>query len=441
MNELRIDTEHLRQYVSDDEIRQISGEVLSAKKTLMSGNGKGNDFLGWVNLPEELDPQIVSSIKNDVARLAPKIKLFVVIGIGGSYLGARAVIEALQSEFAAVMNDIKGRASVFIKGDGIRKPGGIVAFDGDALFFADSGLQNFHTAWIVVVDDQRAGCGDQRRVACERFLNVVDVLVIIQVIIVDIQDHRDIGTQFEETFHVFTGFRDEELAVTALGRTADQIQDTADVDGGAYACQLEDRGGHGSRRGLSVCSGDADRSLILRHQLTKEHGALDDREPFFLCSYDLGIIVMDGCCAYDDSRACDVFRSMADKDRDAALTQMLDDRGVRDIRTADMIPFVYQNGSKAAHAGTADADHMHFAVFMLIDMFHKGSHTSFRLSFQRNFRCPSLYCFYLLCTTRRRITDPDCKTTGHALPRSTPCHQKHVSNLGTGHGVSDGYRS
>lgn len=103
MNELRIDTEHLRQYVSDDDIRQISAEVLSAKKTLMSGNGKGNDFLGWVNLPEELDPQIVSSIKNDVARLAPKIKLFVVIGIGGSYLGARAVIEALQSEFAAVM--------------------------------------------------------------------------------------------------------------------------------------------------------------------------------------------------------------------------------------------------------------------------------------------------------------------------------------------------
>ena len=103
MNTLCIDTEHLRQFVSTDELNKIADEVLAAKQTLLSGNGRGNDFLGWVNLPEELDPSIVASIKADVARLAPKVRLFVVIGIGGSYLGARAVIEALQSEFAAQM--------------------------------------------------------------------------------------------------------------------------------------------------------------------------------------------------------------------------------------------------------------------------------------------------------------------------------------------------
>ena len=103
MNDLRIDTEHLRQFVSDDEIRQISPEVVAARRTLLAGDGKGNDFLGWVNLPDELDPAIVASVKKEVARLAPKIRFFVVIGIGGSYLGARAVIEALQSEFAAVL--------------------------------------------------------------------------------------------------------------------------------------------------------------------------------------------------------------------------------------------------------------------------------------------------------------------------------------------------
>ncbi len=103
MNDLRIDTEHLRQFVSDDEIRQISPEVVAAKCTLLAGDGKGNDFLGWVNLPDELDPAIVASVKKEVARLAPKIRFFVVIGIGGSYLGARAVIEALQSEFAAIL--------------------------------------------------------------------------------------------------------------------------------------------------------------------------------------------------------------------------------------------------------------------------------------------------------------------------------------------------
>ena len=100
---VKIDLEHLRQYVSDAELDAIQGDIVNAKKLLLSGEGKGNDFLGWVDLPATLDPAIVSSIKEDVKRLAPKSKLFVVIGIGGSYLGARAVIEALQSEFASCM--------------------------------------------------------------------------------------------------------------------------------------------------------------------------------------------------------------------------------------------------------------------------------------------------------------------------------------------------
>lgn len=100
---VKIDTEHLRQYVTDADIEAIRPEIQNAKNMLLAGNGKGNDFLGWVDLPATIDPSILSSIKSDVKRLAPKAKLFVVIGIGGSYLGARAVIEALQSEFASCM--------------------------------------------------------------------------------------------------------------------------------------------------------------------------------------------------------------------------------------------------------------------------------------------------------------------------------------------------
>lgn len=102
MNAININIEHTQSFVSKDEMTAIHGELLAAKKTLISGNGLGNDFLGWINLPEDLSPEIVSNIKADVARLAPKSRLFVVIGIGGSYLGARAVIEALQSEFASM---------------------------------------------------------------------------------------------------------------------------------------------------------------------------------------------------------------------------------------------------------------------------------------------------------------------------------------------------
>jgi len=100
MKSIQLYKEHLQQFISAEEIANISQEVLAAKQTLVDGTGKGNDFLGWVDLPKEISPEIIANIKKDVAHLSPKARLFVVIGIGGSYLGARAVIEALQSEFA-----------------------------------------------------------------------------------------------------------------------------------------------------------------------------------------------------------------------------------------------------------------------------------------------------------------------------------------------------
>ena len=90
----------MQQFIGNTDIAAIEKEVISAKKTLLDGSGKGNDFLGWVNLPAEISQVEINNIKKDVERLAGKVRLFVVVGIGGSYLGARAVIEALQSEFA-----------------------------------------------------------------------------------------------------------------------------------------------------------------------------------------------------------------------------------------------------------------------------------------------------------------------------------------------------
>lgn len=102
MNAINLYLEHTQQFATQDELNSILAEALNAKKTLLAGDGKGNDFLGWVDLPQEIDSAIINSIKSDVSRLGKKVQLFVVIGIGGSYLGARAVIEALQSEFAAM---------------------------------------------------------------------------------------------------------------------------------------------------------------------------------------------------------------------------------------------------------------------------------------------------------------------------------------------------
>ena len=102
MKSVQLYKEHLQQFVSAEELANLSEELLKAKETLVSGSGKGNDFLGWIDLPKEISPDIIVNIKKDVANLTPKARLFVVIGIGGSYLGARAVIEALQSEFASM---------------------------------------------------------------------------------------------------------------------------------------------------------------------------------------------------------------------------------------------------------------------------------------------------------------------------------------------------
>ena len=88
-------------------VEQIAEEVSAAREHLLKGDAEGNDFLGWVNLPEDYDKEEYARMKSDVARLSVKSKIFVVIGIGGSYLGARMVIEALQSEFASMVHGDK----------------------------------------------------------------------------------------------------------------------------------------------------------------------------------------------------------------------------------------------------------------------------------------------------------------------------------------------
>ena len=104
MEHLSVKTGHLPSNFKQEAVNQLLPEVLEAKKHLLKGDAAGNDFLGWVNLPEEINQDELARLKADVKRLSAKSKVFVVIGIGGSYLGARMVIEALQSEFASMVH-------------------------------------------------------------------------------------------------------------------------------------------------------------------------------------------------------------------------------------------------------------------------------------------------------------------------------------------------
>ncbi len=102
MAKINVNIKNASIMASRQEVEAIMPEVLKAKEHLMKGDAAGNDFLGWVDLPEAIDPAMLANLKADVARLSAKAKMMVVIGIGGSYLGARMVIEALQSEFASM---------------------------------------------------------------------------------------------------------------------------------------------------------------------------------------------------------------------------------------------------------------------------------------------------------------------------------------------------
>ncbi len=84
-------------FVSEAEIASISSEVLAAQKTLLDGTGEGSDFLGWVTLPDDYDREEFARIKKAAKKIQGSCDVFIVIGIGGSYLGSRAVIEFLKS--------------------------------------------------------------------------------------------------------------------------------------------------------------------------------------------------------------------------------------------------------------------------------------------------------------------------------------------------------
>ena len=75
--------------------------ALTAKQTLESGSGAGNDFLGWLHLPSSIDDRLLRDIEGSAANLRRNSEYVICIGIGGSYLGAKAVIEALSDHFAA----------------------------------------------------------------------------------------------------------------------------------------------------------------------------------------------------------------------------------------------------------------------------------------------------------------------------------------------------
>ncbi|MCR5636607.1 MAG: glucose-6-phosphate isomerase [Clostridiales bacterium] len=93
----RLNDKYLRGFIKDDEYAGIINGLQAAHEALHSGKGLGNDYIGWLDLPKNYDKEEFDRIKRAAEKIKSNSDIFIVIGIGGSYLGARAAIEFIKS--------------------------------------------------------------------------------------------------------------------------------------------------------------------------------------------------------------------------------------------------------------------------------------------------------------------------------------------------------
>ena len=117
---LSLDLKNIKDYIEDKEIEAIDNEVKLAHKTLHSATGLGSEFLGWLDLPVNYDKEEFNRIKSAAEKIRKDSEVLLVIGIGGSYLGARAAIEMLNHSFYNILNkDQRKSPAIFFVGNNI----------------------------------------------------------------------------------------------------------------------------------------------------------------------------------------------------------------------------------------------------------------------------------------------------------------------------------
>ncbi len=95
---LKLNDKYVKNFVSEEELKSMAPAVEAAHNKIVNKNGEGSDFLGWVDLPVNYDKEEFDRIKKAAAKIKSDSKALVVIGIGGSYLGARAAVEFVKSQ-------------------------------------------------------------------------------------------------------------------------------------------------------------------------------------------------------------------------------------------------------------------------------------------------------------------------------------------------------
>ena len=118
MSIINVDIKNVSNFASKADIDAVKGEIEAGNRMLHDGSGKGNDFLGWVNLPSSITPAQLGEIKECAASLGKLADVIIAIGIGGSYLGAKAVLEAMSDSFS-LLNKKRDQPIVVFAGQNI----------------------------------------------------------------------------------------------------------------------------------------------------------------------------------------------------------------------------------------------------------------------------------------------------------------------------------
>ncbi len=114
---LTFNSSYAQSFIRENDLEGLKTQVAAAHKAVEERSGLGNDFLGWVDLPENYDREEFARIKAAAAKIQADTDVLIVIGIGGSYLGARAAIEFLKGQF---YNSLRGNApEIYFAGNSI----------------------------------------------------------------------------------------------------------------------------------------------------------------------------------------------------------------------------------------------------------------------------------------------------------------------------------
>lgn len=120
MSKITFDYSKAAQFISDHEVAYMKKLTLDAKEVLVSKSGAGNDFLGWIDLPVDYDKEEFARIKEAAKKIQSDSEVLLVIGIGGSYLGARAAIEFLRHGFYNMVDkSVRKTPEIYFVGNSI----------------------------------------------------------------------------------------------------------------------------------------------------------------------------------------------------------------------------------------------------------------------------------------------------------------------------------